>query len=100
VGDIVPYKEAKRITHGFNHQIEGHHILEQRFLKAWGKDVDSAPAVILEGPRHTDVTQALRRAIPWGTDPKNRQFIWQKYQEVYRELGVPEWLEHIAHYFQ
>ena len=60
------------------------------------------PAVILTKQQHQEITNALRRALPYGTrleGPDGRRRLWEAYQKVYREFRFPEWLTHIERYF-
>jgi RHS repeat-associated protein len=98
---ILPYKEAQKLTKGFNHKIEAHHILEVRHLKKWGRaaEVPGSPAVILPKAVHNRVTQKLRTALPYGVRHEPQE-VWHVYHRVYTELGYQEWLGHIERYFR
>ena len=95
----MPYKEAQKLTAGADHAIEAHHIIEARHLKNWGLDTASAPAVILSGPVHNELTQALRTALPYG-NKYTREEVWPAIQRVYTQFGMSDLLNDVRHYFE
>jgi len=95
------YRELAKLTKGFNHKIEAHHILEARFLRAWHLPEGDGPAVILAREKHQELTNALRNATRGiGTDPSEKPLLWAAYRRVYTERGYAEWLQDIEHYFR
>ena len=100
LGKRGSYRQLAKLTKGKKGAIEAHRILEWRHIKRWKKSVKKGdlPAVILTNEQHKQVTQALRRALPYGRRHKQHE-VWQAYQRVYRQLGHSEWLEDIVPYF-
>ncbi|MBK9121282.1 MAG: hypothetical protein IPM18_16995 [Phycisphaerales bacterium] len=58
---ILPFGQAKKLTRGFNHQIEAHKLLEWRHMKGTGISLDDLPAVILPRETHKQITRELMR---------------------------------------
>ena len=95
---ILPASQAKKLTKGFNHKIEAHHILEARHAQRWGLNPDDLPAEILPQKLHQQVTKRLREMLPYGKRYEMDE-VWSKYREVYTDLGFSEWLQAIDSYF-
>jgi len=97
---ILPYNQATKLTKGYKHKIEAHHILEARHARSWGLDEGSIPAVILSQADHTRFNQLLRTKLPYATEytKKDQQRVWAVYKEVYKDH--PEWLRAVESYFR
>ncbi|MCB1068140.1 MAG: hypothetical protein KDK56_08140 [Simkania sp.] len=96
---IAPYKELKALTKGMKGEVQAHHILEKRHLKAWRfseSEIASAPAQILSKEEHRVLTKALRDKLPFGQKYEPGR-VWLVYQEVYKDF--PEYLKAIEHFF-
>ncbi|HMN39723.1 MAG TPA: GC-type dockerin domain-anchored protein [Phycisphaerales bacterium] len=101
VGKIMPYSQAQKLTAGAKHAIEAHKLLEWRHVKNGGFGAlakGDIPAVILTQAQHSAVTTRLRQLLPYGGKYSPAQII-QGYERAYRELGHPEWLDHIRQFF-
>ena len=98
----MPYKQAQKLTRGFNHKIEAHKILEWRHAQRLGLKKGDLPAVILSREQHKQITKALQNAIKvgGGTSNATKPQIWKVYQRVYKAHGYSDWLQHIEHYFR
>jgi hypothetical protein len=95
---ILPYKQARKLTRGFNHRIEAHKLLEWRHVRT-RMCKDDIPAVILSFEEHQRISQALYAALPTGQEHA-MDFIWRAYQDVYTRFGYAQWLSHIEKYFR
>jgi RHS repeat-associated protein len=94
---VTTYRSAAQTTRGFKGSIQAHHILESRFLRQWGFDVNDTPAEVLTKAAHNQVTQTLRSLLPYG-QAYSRETVWKAYQVAYRSR--PDWLKAIGPYFQ
>jgi hypothetical protein len=97
---IASYKQLQAVTRGHAGDIQAHHILEQRHLRAWGYSADeiaTAPAQVLSRAEHEAMNRALSEALPTG-GVYSRSQVWSQYQKVY--ANYPEYLEAIAPYFR
>jgi hypothetical protein len=102
VGKILPARQARQLTKGFEGKIQAHHLLEKRFAELWdGLNPDEIPAVILPRKAHEDLTAKLFSRLPTNrTGEFTKAEVWAAYQEVYTEAGAAQWLQHIEHYFR
>jgi hypothetical protein len=99
---ILPYRQARKLTRGWNHKIEAHHLLEVRHAERWGINPGDIPAVVLPYNLHREITAELWRKLPRGkrfmTSAEKKE-VWRVYKEVYTDFGFGEWLSHIDKYF-
>lgn len=64
---IKPYKTLAKELKGTGKQ--AHHILEKRMAQRLGvSDTGSIPSIALTKSEHQQITNALRKEIPYGTD--------------------------------
>jgi hypothetical protein len=97
VGKRGSYREMAKLTRGFNHEIEAHHLVEVRHANRWGGiNADDVPAVILPRQEHAMITKALIEKLPRQMN-HTKQEVWAVYREVYGHR--PEWLSAIERYF-
>ncbi|MCK4934952.1 MAG: hypothetical protein KAR79_05135 [Simkaniaceae bacterium] len=97
---IRSYKELQKLTKGKKGEIQAHHILEQRHLRAWRypkEDLAKAPAQILSREEHASLTNKLLKALPQN-ELHSKKKVLETYKEVYK--NYPGYLESIEHYFQ
>jgi RHS repeat-associated protein len=94
---IKPYSVQRKITAGQNHEIEAHHLIEQRFARVMGGNTDSWPTVVLTQAEHKVFTDAWRKEIPYGEATQNAtraqvenaaRKIYAKYPEILKALGL------------
>jgi len=104
VGKRGRYKNLQKLTRGKRGAIQAHHIAEKRFanLLRGRPHPNDMPAVILTDQQHTKITSELFKRLHTNRryTKKDLPEIWQKYQEVYTQLGYAEWLQDIEHYFR
>ncbi len=65
--DVMPYREAAKLTRGLDGALEAHHVLEARHLRKWGMSnlLDDAPAIVMPRELHVEVTRRLRSELPY-----------------------------------
>jgi len=98
VSKMGTYKEMRRLTRGYNHDIQAHHILEVRHARRMGiKNTDDIPAVVLTREEYAMITRLLQRQLKTKVH-HDKQTIRRVYQDVYKHR--PEWLAAIEKYFQ
>ena len=96
--EIITYQAAKAITKGYSGAIQGHHLIEQRFLKFFQMDLEAAPAVILSRTEHQAMTNVLRNLIPFGAKNISKAEILFNYRIAYKQF--PTWMQAIENYWK
>lgn len=63
---VSSYHDIKKYTHGYNHAVEAHHILEQRIFidNPYGINVNDMLAVVIPGNLHKQFTKKWSEIIP------------------------------------
>ena len=82
---IGSYKDMKKYTKGYNGAIQAHHLLEQRFCRAMGLNVDDMISVVLTKEQHSVFTKLWRDAVNYigdYSDYKN----WASIREIAKEV--------------
>lgn len=95
---IITYKAAQAITKGSKGAIQGHHLVESRFLKLLKMDLGAAPAVILTRTEHQVITNVLRNLLPYGTKNVTKQMLINSYKIAYRQY--PTWIKAIENHLK
>ena len=78
---IGSYKDMKNYTKGYKGAIQAHHLLEQRFCRAMGLDVDDMISVVLTKEQHSGLTKLWREAVEYIGNYSNFEH-WSDIREI------------------
>jgi RHS repeat-associated protein len=107
---IKPARELKRVLRGVGKgDKEVHHLIEMRFARRLqipnGDDIEAAliEQLVHRGIGPKSITNALRKEIPYrhGGDYRDVSYqdIYDAHKRVYTDLGIPEIMEVVNHWF-
>lgn len=67
-GVPVPFSDAQRATRGLAGELQAHHLIERRHFArgSFEGNPNDVPGVVLTRPEHQEVTNLLRRELPYG----------------------------------
>ena len=72
VGTIAPYDEAQKLTKGFNHAIEAHHLIPKRYMNLFaGVTNANVPSIVLLYPDHRSIEKNISDAEKLYGKPRN-----------------------------
>ncbi|MDD7460169.1 MAG: hypothetical protein PUK78_09780 [Spirochaetales bacterium] len=86
------FKDMKKVTKGFNHAIEAHHLVPQALADILGKKVDDFAAVVIDKATHNGYSKewnAVLKTIRNSPDPKAA--ILKEAERIYKD--APDLLE-------
>ena len=82
---IGSYKDMKNYTKGYKGAIQAHHLLEQRFCRAMGLDVDDMISVVLTKEQHSGLTKLWREAVEYIGNYSNFEH-WSDIREIAKKV--------------
>ncbi|WP_147243136.1 RHS repeat-associated core domain-containing protein [Acidipropionibacterium virtanenii] len=95
---IKPYKEQRGHTKGTGGDLQAHHLIEKRFVRAMGGgNTDEWPTIVVTRAEHQKFTNAWRKEIPYGPGTSNAtredvenaaRKIYADYPEILEKLGL------------
>ncbi len=77
LGKTMPYNEAKKLTAGYQGEIQAHHLLEQRIAEKFDINTNNLMSTIVTRAQHQDFTKAWRSTFSYGTDYS--AISWERY---------------------
>ena len=92
VGTILPYNEARKLTRGFDHAIEAHHLIPNRYLKHFDSlSGSTVPAVVLLHDQHRTIERLIRASEGFlGHSPRSIREVSEVLERAYKNF--PEYL--------
>lgn len=99
---IMGYKELKNTVKSLKIKgLEVHHLFEKRFANTLGIKSDDILSVALDKDTHKQITNLMREGIPYNslfakgrtTSSASVQEIWESTRDVYKELGLTQYLD-------
>ena len=92
------YKDMKKVTAGYNHAIEAHHLVPQALAKELGQNVDDFASVVIDDVTHhvfsalwNNALDDLRKVYKNSGTEALKDEIFKKAKEVYADF--PEMIE-------
>jgi hypothetical protein len=81
---VLSHNKCKKITKGFNHVLEAHHIIEDRFRKALSQKTGKMLCVVLTWGDHQAVSAWWRTELPTGQTYDKAQVL-AAFKKVYKD---------------
>jgi len=112
IAAIRPWKEIDRLTHGIRakNKVDAHHLIEVRFAKRLRiQDTGDIEGILVDvllhrGAGPDSITRRMYNEIPYRAngnyDDVSWQAIYEAHKRVYTDVGIPEAIEAINHWFQ
>jgi len=87
---IMAYKDLKKVTKGLD--LQAHHLIEKRFASTLGMKQNNMLSIAIDKNTHQKITNLMREKMPYGKSYTQQQ-IWERTRDVYKELGMTEYLD-------
>ena len=101
---IMPYGDLRKITKGLD--LHTHHLVEKRFAGNLGLNSDDILSIAIDKNTHQQITNLMSDKIPYNTlsdkstSNATPQQIWSATRDVYKQLGLTEYLTPLKQQFE